>query len=186
MKRIKYSGLALVVVCALGAAAATSAVAHTFNANVMASLKGSADATQVFKTTAGNVECTKVAVSSGSTVLTIKTVKAIVNYTGCTAFGLSATVSPADYVFDADGTASVMKEITIKAIGCEVKVPISGNANLHTVKFKNNGTGVLLEPTVVGITSSGTGAACTYASESKGTYVGNSHVSAAGGTVAWT
>jgi hypothetical protein len=182
MTRIKCAVPAVVMLCVCSTTMlVTGATAHTFSSNLMASLKGSADATQVFKTTAGNVECTKVAVASGLTVLTLKTIKAIVNYTGCTAFGLSATVSPADYVFDADGTASMMKEVTIKATGCEVKVPIAGNLNLHTVKYKNNGTGVLLEPNVVGITSSGTGAACTYASESKGTYAGNSHLSAGSG-----
>ncbi|HEX5851582.1 MAG TPA: hypothetical protein VFY36_00680, partial [Solirubrobacteraceae bacterium] len=128
MKRIRYAGLALVIVGALGVTIASTAVAHTFNSDVMASLKGSADATQVFTTAAGKVECKKILVIVGVTGLTVKTLIVIIIYEECKAFGLAATVSPAEYEFDADGTASVLKEITIKAVACEVKVP-GGAAN---------------------------------------------------------
>lgn len=186
MKRISQSGLALVVVCALGAAFATSAMAHSFSATAMSSVKASADATNVFTTAAGKVECTKLSVTSGSTVLNALTLTATVQYTGCTAFGLSATISPAQYEFNADGTATILKEITIKATLCEVKVPTAGNSGLKTIAYKQNGaSAVLVEPNVTGITSSGTGTACKYASENKGTYTGNSHVTAASGNVTW-
>jgi hypothetical protein len=152
----------------------------------MASLKGSADATNVFTTAAGKVECTTLSVLNASTVLGALTLKATVDYSGCTAFTFPATITPAEYEFNADGTATILKEIKINATGCEVKVPVAGNANLSTIAYKNNGTGVLVEPNVKGITSSGTGFACTYASENKGTYVGNSHVTAASGSVSWS
>jgi len=184
MKRIKYVGLALVVVCALSAAAVASAGAHDFSASAVAALKGTAKQTQVFTTAAGKVECSTLSVTSGTTALLALTQSATVQYSGCKAFGLAATVSPAQYVFSADnGLVRIASSITIKATACLVTVP--GNQDLTTVAYKNSGAEIVLEPNVTGITSEGSGAACTYAKESKGTYTGNSSVSIAGGTLKW-
>jgi hypothetical protein len=186
MKRIRYAGLALVVVFAMSAAAAASAGAHEFSATVMGTVKGTAKATQVFTTAAGKVECSTLSVTSGQTVLASKTETATIQYSGCKAFGLSATISPATYEFNAEGSVKLAKQISIKATACQVTVPTAGNENLKSVGYKQSGTEVVIEPNVTGITSEGTGTACTYAKESKGTYTGNSSVSVAGGTVSWS
>jgi len=186
MKRIKFVGLALVAVCAISVVAAAGASAHNFTASEVGALTGKSLQTQRFHTSAGNVECTALK-ATGTSALKSLTQEASVSYTGCTAFGLAAKVSTVKYLFNADGTASVLNTVTITATACTVTVPSSKNQNLGLLKYKTVGKLVELEPTVKGITSTGTGAACTYAEESNGTYGGNSNVGLANGTgsVGW-
>jgi hypothetical protein len=183
MKRIKYLGLSLVVVCALSVTA--SASAHMYDATLSGAIKGTAKAPQVFTTAAGKVECSTLSVTSGTTALLLLIEHVTVQYGGCKAFGLAATVSPALYTFSADEElVTVDKGITIKAVGCLVTVP--AKQDLKKIVYKNSGSEIVLEPNVSGITSEGSGAACTYASENKGTYTGNSSISVAGGSIKWT
>jgi hypothetical protein len=173
MKRIKLVGILLVVMSAIGIMITSSASARVFLFIGTGTLLGKALATQKFVTHAGTVECT--ALTLTGTVPSLKTLKqkVTVSYTGCKAFGLAATVSPAEYEFNADGTVAVLKAITIKATACLVTVP-SGQT-VGVIKYLNKPVGhVEIEPEVTGITSSGVGAACEYAVESNGTYTGNS------------
>jgi hypothetical protein len=184
MKRIKFVGLALVAVCAMSASMAASAGASSFLSTVASgALTGKLVSLQKFNTKAGQVECSALTVS-GSVITTKATIQAAtVNYTGCKAFGLAATITPASYEFNANGGVTVVKTITIKATGCTVIVP--GGQKLGTVKYANSGSEIELTPNVTGITSEGVGAACTYASESKGTYEGKSKTAVVGGTLKW-
>jgi hypothetical protein len=160
---------------------------HGFGSSTTGKLTSKALATQVFKTSAGNVECTALHLTSG----TVETTKAMhqivtVQYTGCTAFGSSATVSPAKYLFSADNRVNLLATITIKATACLATVPSAKNQNLETIKYSNTNKEIIIEPNVGGITSSGEGTACNYAEESKGTYTGNSLVALeSGGTLEW-
>lgn len=185
MKRIRVVGLAVVAICAMSAMAAASAVAHEFNATEMGNITSKSLQTQVFHTAAGNVECTAVKVVEGVAVLKSATQTATVQYEKCKAFGLTATVSPAKYEFQANGSVKLLGSITIKATECLVTVP-TGQV-VGPVSFRNNGKLVEIVPSVKNITSSGTGTACSYASESVGTYVGTSSVGMASGvgTVEW-
>ncbi len=187
MQRIKLVGLALVAVCAIGVTSVASAGASNFLASATGALTGKALQNQKFVTKAGEVVCTTIAVSG-----TVKTTKATtqvatVNYTGCKAFGLAATITPAEYEFNANGSVKILNNIIITATACEVKVLAANNTSLNTVKYVNNGGGQLgINPAVKGITSEGVGAGCTYALESKGTYEGNSDSGLkAGGTLSW-
>jgi hypothetical protein len=185
MRRIKYVGLALVAVFAMSVVA--SASAHEFEASAPGNLTSKVLQTQTFHTAAGNVECSALHLTGGS-VTQLKTGKqeATVQYTGCKAFGLAATISPALYLFDAEGSVKVLKTITITAVGCTVTVPSAKNTSLTTIVYKNaSGGQITLEPSVKNITSSGTGSACTYAEESLGTYTGTSDVGLVGGTLTW-
>jgi hypothetical protein len=190
MNRIRLVGLALVAVCAIGVTTAASAGASTFLllGATTAKLTAKALATQKFVTHAGTVECTTLTTSGEATVKHALVLRATVTYTGCKAFGLAATVSPAEYEFSADGTVTVLKAITIKATECLVTV--QGGQTVGPVKYLNNKPNpgeIEIEPSVTNIMSSGTGAACAYALESIGTYTGNSLVAALGGaTIEWT
>src|SRR6266566_6121728 len=170
MTRIKIIGLALAAVFALSAATAASASAAHFEAsessNLLAKVVTGASGEQVFTTKAGKVVCKALKVKAGkSTAGKVETQLATISYENCTAFGLTATISEAEYLFHAGttpgtGTVDVEKAITIKAAGCEVKVP--AQKGLGKITYKNvGGKEVELVPNVTGITSSGTGFACT-------------------------
>jgi hypothetical protein len=187
MTRIKLVGIALVAMCAIGASIAASAGASTFLllGTTKAKILSKALATQTFVTKAGTIECTTLTSTGEATVKHSLTFEATVSYTGCKAFGLAATVSPALYEFNADGSVKVLNSITIKALGCVVTIP--GGQTLSTITYTNKGLNAIeLKPSVTGITSSGSGAACEYASESNGTYTGASLVTAHGGEIEWT
>jgi len=190
MNRIRLVGLALVAVCAIGVTTAASAGASTFLllGATTGKILGKALATQKFITTAGAVECTALTAAGEVNGTHLLTVKATITYTNCKAFGLSATVSPAEYEFSADdGMVTILKTITIKATGCLVTVP--GGQLLSTIQYLNNKPNpgeIEIEPNVTSIKSRGTGAACEYAEEAKGTYTGNSLVAVDPGTIEWT
>jgi hypothetical protein len=187
MNRIKLVGLALVAVCAIGVTAAASAGASTFlllNATT-AKILGKALATQKFLTKAGTIECTGLTATGEVKAKHALDQISIVTYSGCKAFGLTATVSPAEYDFSADNMVTILKTITVKAVGCLVTVP--GGQLLSSVTYNNKPAGEIeIVPNVTGITSSGAGAACEYASESNGTYTGASLVATDPGQIEWT
>ncbi len=184
MNRMKLVGLMLVAAWAITATPAANAGASVFLSTVSGKLLSGALATQKFATKAGVVECTGLTAAGEVTALTAEHLKATVSYTGCKAFGLAATVSPAEYEFNASGTVTVLKGITIKATGCLVTVP--GGQTVGTVKYLNKPTGEIeVDSNVTGITSSGTGAACEYETEHNGTYSGISLVAVEGGELTW-
>jgi hypothetical protein len=186
MRRIRIVGLALVAVCAMSVTATAGASAHDFKASAAGKLTSKALATQKFKTAAGLVECTALHLTSGTAALLSETQTATVQYTGCKAFGLAATVSPAQYEFNANGSVKLLATITITATECTVTVPSAKNTKLSTIKYTNSNKQIVLEPSVNNITSSGAGAGCKYAEESLGTYTGNSVVGLeSGGTLTW-
>ncbi len=186
MRIKRLIGATFVAVLAMSAVAVASASAHLFDSTKAGeAIKSEALATQVFTTAAGKVECTKLKTEKGTTVQDSKTQEITIKYEGCKAFGLTAKVSPANFKFhtsagegseDTGGTVDVLKEVTITALGCTVKVPAQNG--LGTVTYKTVEEGgvkhVELIPNVSGITSSGEGTACTYEKESKGTYKGAS------------
>jgi hypothetical protein len=185
MTRIRLVGLALVAVCAISVTTAASAGANPlFLSTALGKLLAKALATQKFVTHAGTVECTTLTANGSVKSLASATQLAIISYAGCKAFGLAATVSPAEYEFNANGTVLVRKPITIKATGCLVTVP--AHQTLGPVQYLNKPAGEIeIEPNVTGITSSGSGVACEYEIESKGTYIGNSLVAVEGGKLSW-
>jgi hypothetical protein len=199
MRIVKRLGMVLVAACAFSALAVSSAsaiplfLAHTSKTLLLASAGSSI---QKFVTQAGVVECTALKlVAPGDTTPALKssTLLAIVKYEKCTAFGISATVDPVHFLFFANGLVRLLANATILAAsGCVVTVPAASNQSLWTVKYENtqaNG-GILLLAAVRNITSSGVGGPgeprlCEYATESAGTYNGNTHIVADGGIILW-
>ena len=176
--------MAVLAMCAL---ATSSADASSFHATEMGSLKATARATQVFKTSAGSVECSTIRLTAGEALLNSAIQTAEVQYENCKAFGLTATITPAIYAFSSLGSVKLLNTLTIEAPACKVTVFSTKNQSLSTIKYKNSSKEVWFEPSITGITSSGTGAGCTYAEENKGTYTGNSSIGMGSGlgTVEW-
>jgi hypothetical protein len=190
MKRIAIMGLTLVAVLAINV---SGAMAHTFLSSSLGTIKDHNLNTHVFKTTAGNVEC-KTLKSTGTVVaLATKTQVDHVSYTGCTAYGTKATISEAEYEFNAEGSVSVLNTIVVTSStgGCSVKVTPTGNSGLKTVKYSNTGKKVIITAEVVGITYSvqgPTGSVCGNGgvTESNGVYKGLAEVELEnGGMISW-
>jgi hypothetical protein len=197
MRIVRRLGLVLVAACAFSAMAMSSASASpTFLAHPPGGLLlAKAGGKQVLKTKAGNVECTALKLlppgDTAPATLVSLSILAVVDYEKCTAFGLAAIVHPVRYLIDANGVVALENTVLVLALECTVTVPAAQNQSLRTVLFVNNPTtrGVLLISDVTGITSEGTGAACTYEKESNGTESGTIHVtydsSSPNGVIRW-
>lgn len=185
MRTLKTFGVALVAIFALAAVVSASASAASFLATKTGKLTGEKLQTQVFKTKGGTVECTTLKVSSGEvTELMTETQLATIKYENCTAYGIvKAEISPAEYLFMANGEVGIKKAITIKATGCEITVPAQ---TVSSVAYKNSGEGIEIVPSVTNIESSGTGITCTYSTEKEGTYKGTSFTELEGGKITWS
>lgn len=185
MNRILVS-LAFVAMSAAGFITAASAEAGLFVVTATTQILKKAHEPQKLTTHAGTVECTTDTGTGTMVALHALTLRLTDTFSGCKAFGLAATVSPAEFEFSADGTIRVLKTITIKAIQCLVTVSSAKNTSLSTIKYTNVTSGVIVQPEITGITSSGTGAACEYAEESKGTYLGRQLLATdAGAALTW-
>ena len=177
MTRVKRTGLTLFAVFAASAIPVSSASATTFLAHPNSGtfpllVLGLTQGPQVFSTAAGTIECKHFGGHGLAEALETLQSLTAVSVTGCTAFGLAAKITTGKFLFNAHGLISLENTITITTTGCTVTIPSSKNQNLEKVLYLNIGNDILIHSDVNGITSSGTGAACTYAEESKGTYRG--------------
>ncbi len=163
-----------------------SAGAHLFLASTTGKLTVKLLTSPTFTSAAGTVECKGARFVDGE----VKTLKALVltstiEFEKCTAFGLAAKVGLVNVKSTAEGSVSLLKTVTATATGCTVTYPSSKNQNLWTVKFKNTNKQIEKVASVTKITSSGTGAVCTYAEESNGIFTGSALVGLLGGSIDW-
>jgi hypothetical protein len=186
MHRLGIVGRALVVALVFGALAAGSASAHEFVASKAGTTKDKQLNTQKFKTSAGLFECKKES-SEGSVVAgSQKTTTEKIKYTECTAFGFAVEVSEAEYEFNAEGTVTIKKLVSmvVPLAGCEVTLPTTGNANLKTVSYKTNSGKVEVKSLYKNMTYGATGGTCGEPG-ANGEYSGNSEVELVSGTLEW-
>jgi hypothetical protein len=186
MIRIKMLGSALVAAVALSLASVASASAHEFIASKTGTTKATGTNTQVFTTPSGKVECTKLTATGKVAALKSKTEASTVKYSGCTAFGLAATISTAKYLFSAEGSVKVSNTITISipSASCSVKVGPTGNSALKTISYVNKSGKIEVQASVSGITFTTTGGLCG-SSGKTATYKGNALNALTGGTLEW-
>jgi hypothetical protein len=181
MRTLKKLAVVAVAVFALSVVGVASASAAQFTASATGELTGKATSTQKFTTGAGTVECTAAATSGKIVSEASPEQEVTVKYSGCKAFGfVSAEISPATYLFTANGEVHIQNTITISVPlgGCSVTV---GPQTVKSVSFANAGTSNITESSnVSGIVSKGSGGLCGGAN-STGKYVGNSEISRVGG-----
>jgi hypothetical protein len=139
---------------------------------------------QLFKTNAGAVEC-KTVTTTGAIVSTKETVaKQKIEYGGCIAFGFSAKVTPAEYEFNINGTATVANTSTIEVSGCTITIGPTSNSNLKEIGYANatEGTtkGIVVKTNIKAITYVSSGGACGESGKN-GEYKGTSFVVGQGG-----
>ncbi|HEV7942211.1 MAG TPA: hypothetical protein VGP17_05355 [Solirubrobacteraceae bacterium] len=172
---------AAVVLVAVGSASASAAA---FLSSTTGSLSATALETQVFKTLAGSVECTKLTGTGSVTETMTETQTASITYENCTAFGITnASVSLAEYLFMANGEVTILKTITITAIGCEIIVP---SQTVSSVSYKNKSGQLEIVPSVTNIEVEGKNTFCTFPKGRDGTYKGASLATLGGGTISWS
>jgi hypothetical protein len=184
MRSIKI-GLGLAAVLVFGIAMTASASASSFLSSAKEKLLSTNVADQVFVTEAGTTECTKAPITAGeSTGAEAAEQAATIKYEGCTAFKIAeVTISPAEYLFLANGEVHIQKLISIKVIGCEVSVPAQG---VNKVDYATKGNNILLEPLVTGILYTASGSLCAKTGEFKnGTYKGHAEVMIANGSLSF-
>jgi hypothetical protein len=185
MLRIRLLGMTLVALLAFGGVAS----GHVFEYSAVNAIKRVTNATQVFKTGGGlTVECTTDAVSSAnSSAGNQLTLLADVSYSGCTATALKlgATVTTAKYLLSADETANLRNTVVINIPVANCHITVKAQNTLKTIKYKNTGKDLVVEPNVSGILSEGSGGECGTGDTSKGTYTGSTVVELVGGTISW-
>ena len=162
-----------------------SAGARMLHATAMTSLKATAKTAQHFTTALGNWECTRASALSGLAALKGLLQRISIQYSGCVAFGVLLTASPAEYELSADnGVVKLIGTITLKGTACVLVIP--GNQLLTSVGYKNSGAEAVFEPSFTGLESEGTGALCSYSREHNGAYAGSLSLGVTGGTVEWS
>lgn len=186
VRGIKQAGVMLAAIAVLGSATPAVASAHSFKASKTGELKATQASGQVFVTSAGSIECETLKGTGTVSALTTETQKATVEFGGCFAFGYPTTITPVEFEFNANGTVSILKAVTVKA-SANCKIAIPAQSKLSSVKYINLTGGKLeIEALVNGITSTGSGTACNYGTESKGSYDGLADVELVGGTLEWS
>jgi len=132
------------------------------------------------------IECTGASLIGGA----VKTTKSLsitstTQFEKCKAFGLAATVSLVKATSTADGSVSLLQTVTVTATGCTATFPSAKNQGLSTITYRNTNKEIEKLASIKNITSSGTGASCTYAEESSGTFKGDALVGLVSGTLEW-
>ncbi len=182
------------VIAALAMAVPAMASAHEFTSTEATTLEVVKNETQVFKLVPSSseaVECTTEKIVKGGAVPrgSFTTVEAEVAYSGChavhTALGtLSATVSNAQYKFNANEYVSLLNEITINASGlCTIKVKAQSPLELVLYEPLSSGN-MLINPQVDNIAWSKSGL-CGSASGTEGTYKGTTEVHGPESELSW-
>jgi hypothetical protein len=190
MHVIKRLGVALLAVLALSAIAVSSASASPlFLSHSTGKLSAVANGPQKLVTKGGTITCNALKLTEGaSTLLRALSLLVIIQYEECTAFKLSATITPVHYRLDANGLVVLEGDVTVSAgFGtCTATIPAAKNKSLNTVKYNNRTDGkLLLLIEVTKVTSSAVGT-CAYEEESNGTATGHATASlVAGGVLRW-
>ena len=121
------------------------------------------------------------------------TQKLVGEYTGCTAFGSSATVSPAEYELSADETVSIINKtivITVKVAGCSIEVKPQNNLKgiRYLIDPNSGNTRLLAHAEVEKIVSTTIGGGTTCGGEGEhtaGLYRGLLLALVDGGALSW-
>jgi len=183
MKRIAMLGVALLATFGIVAANAVpvSASGHEFIASKTAKTKSKQTDSQVFKTSAGTLECSKVSGSGEMKEGKSTTHKEVFTYSGCIAFGSKATMSQGYFEFSANGPVRLEKDILI-VIGtdeCEIELEPQ---TVEGATYTNKSGKVEAEAVAFKIKSIGYGCGGV---NTEGSYNGSVLGELEGGTVEW-
>ncbi len=185
MKRIIVLGAALLMTFGVVAvdAVSVSASGGEFIASKTGKTKSKQVNSQVFKTSAGTLECTKVTGAGEIKEGKSSTHKEVFTYSGCKAFGGSATMSSADFEFYATGPVKLENTIEISVGGGECEILIEPQT-VEKAQYANKSGKIEAEASALKIHSKGTGNGCG-GNNTEGSYNGTILGELEGGTIEW-
>lgn len=196
-KRAGLVGLVTAVAMLVMAVGASAASAHEFTSTKETTLERVANQTQVFKlvpTGEEAVECKKDAIVKGGAVPggSFQTVSVEIEYSECQAVHtllgtVTATVSNADYTFDAEQYANLTNTVTINGGKGACVITVAPQNELGPVFYEPLASGnMLVDPQVEGIHWTASGIGCRAGKEGvKGTYTGTTEVHGPGSVLGW-
>ena len=178
--------LALAATLALIAVPAAQASAHEFKASAAGTIEGKQVGSQLFKVAAGNFECTKATLKGSVLNGSQKTILETVKYGGCSFFGSSLTVTPAEYEFNAEGTVSLLNKVTMEDKTGACHFTVGPASAIKSVAYKNL-TGGLLEShlTLKGVPYTTSGGICGPTTGGNLEAGGELEAGLASGTIEW-
>ncbi len=186
-KRITMFGLVVLAAVAIGGASAisVSATGGEFIASKSGTDTAKATNTQVFKTGAGKIECASASGTGEVTEGSATTHKEAITYGSCVSSSdYNVSMSAVDFEFNANGSATIEKQVTAKleGAGCSVIIPAQ---TVETVSYTNESGKVTAKAKITKIHSHGTGGACGTEEETTGTYSGSIQAELPGGSLEW-
>jgi hypothetical protein len=185
MKRIAMLGVALLAMFGIVAANAVqvSASGHEFIASKTGKTKSKQTDSQVFKTSAGTLECSKVSGTGEMKEGKSTAHKEVFTYSGCSASGSKATMSPGYFEFTANGPVKLEKGITIVIGEAECEMVLEPQT-VEGATYTNKSGKLEAEAVAFKIKSVGYGNGCG-GSSTEGSYNGSVLGELEGGTVEW-
>jgi hypothetical protein len=180
-RMVRALAAAVLTAIALGAVAVAGAAAAEFEASETGSVSGAALTPAVFGTSAGEIRCTTATASGAVTAQLSESLKVVVEYGGCTAFGLvPATVSPAEYRLNAAGTEDVLNAITFSVPFAGCSVSVGPQTARGSVVYGSSGNDLVVSSSVTGVAYPGSGGLCG-SGGTNGSFVGSEDLSLNGG-----
>lgn len=192
MRSFKHFGalVAVFALCALGAANAQAESLFTSSAG-SGTISGTQTNNQVFKTTSGNVTCTKASATGTIGGAATTQQEAEVTYSECKANGVAtAHVSKAVYLFTANRTVHLLNTVTITVtktlFTAHCTITITPQTPAGLIDYEADSPGLIVTSTNTGIEYHVSGQPCgepgTY---TDGTYTGSVTVKASSGSLSW-
>jgi hypothetical protein len=185
MQRILILGAALLAIGAYVATDAGSVAAsgHEFISSKTGKTKSKYMNAQVFKTSAGAMECEEVTGSGEIKEGKSTTHKEVFTYKDCYAFGGAVRISPADFEFNANGSVVLENTVTIEPTNGECKIKLEPQT-VEVINYENKSGKVEADSVASNIHSKGTGGNCG-STNTEGTYDGKVLGEVEGGTIEW-
>jgi hypothetical protein len=184
MKRIAMLGMALLAIVAIGGANAisVSASGHEFGASTAGKTVSHGTTEQVFKTTAGTIECETVTGSGTISAGKAATHKEVLDFGECTGFSKKINVSPAYFEYNANGPAKLEKEVRVSSstLSCEL---IIEPQTVESLSYEGTGGKLISKASIGKVKARGTGGVCGGATEAS--YTGTIEAELEGGTLEW-
>jgi hypothetical protein len=186
MKRIMILGVALLAIFGVVAvdAVSVSASGDEFVASKTGKTKSKETNAQIFKTSAGTLECAEVSGAGEFKAGSSSSHKEVFTYSGCTAFGTRATMTPADFEFFAAGSVKLENTVEISVGGGECEIVLEPQTVEKATYTNKSGGKLEAEANALKIHSKGTGSGCGGSSTS-GSYTGSILGELEGGTIEW-
>jgi hypothetical protein len=185
MQRITLFWMVLLSAFAIAgvSAVSVSASGHEFVVSKTGKTKSKSLNGQIFKTTAGTIECSTVTGTGEMPEAKSVTHKEVLTYSECFGFGMGIKVTAAHFEYNANGSARLEKTVfvTPEGAGCEVLIEPQ---TLESIAYTNASGKVTAAANVSKIHSRGTGGVCG-GENTTGTYTGSIQGEVEGGTLEW-